>query len=110
MKTKWTVKPFYTPHEDSDPLGVFEIKEVKAEAEKWEDASMDAAPNSEQEQHATDRRDEVTEQAARLIAAAPELLAALRVIAEDGKRDGWIPSYHWGEAQKAIAKAEGRAE
>jgi hypothetical protein len=47
---------------------------------------------------------------ARLIAAAPELLAALRVIAEDGKRDGWIPSYHYGEAQKAIAKAEGRAE
>ena len=44
---------------------------------------------------------------ARLIAAAPELLAALRVIAEDGKRDGWIPSYHWGEAQKAIAKATG---
>jgi hypothetical protein len=110
MKTKWTVKPFYTPHEDSDPLGVFEIKEVKAEAEKWEDVSMDAAPNSEQEQHAIDRRGEVTEQAARLIAAAPDMLAALRVIAEDGKRDGWIPSYHWGEAQKAIAKAEGRAE
>ena len=51
-----------------------------------------------------------SERDARLIAAAPELLAALRVIAEDGKRDGWIPSYHWGEAQKAIAKAEGRAE
>ena len=38
---------------------------------------MDAAPNSEQEQHAIDRKGEVTEQAARLIAAAPELLAAL---------------------------------
>ena len=47
---------------------------------------------------------------ARLIAAAPDLLAALRVIAEDGRRDGWIPSYHWGEAQKAIVKAEGGAE
>ena len=44
---------------------------------------------------------------ARLIAAAPELLAALRVIAEDGKRNGWIPSFHWGEARAAIAKAEG---
>jgi hypothetical protein len=77
MTTKWTVKPFYTPHEDSDPLGVFEIKEVKAKAEKWEDASMDAAPGSDEEQHAIDRRGEVTEQAARLIAAAPELLAAL---------------------------------
>jgi hypothetical protein len=78
MTTKWTVKPFYTPHEDSDPLGVFEVKEVKAEAEKWEDASMDAAPNSEQEQHAIDRKGEVTEQAARLIAAAPDLLEALQ--------------------------------
>ena len=46
---------------------------------------------------------------AHLIASAPELLEALRVIAADGERDGWIPSYHWGEAQKAIAKAEGRA-
>jgi hypothetical protein len=53
---------------------------------------------------------EVSEEQERLEEAAPELLAALRVIAEDGKRDGWIPSYHWGEAQKAIAKAEGRAE
>ena len=84
MTTKWTVKPFYTPHEDSDPLGVFEIKEVKAEAEKWEDASMDAALNSEQEQHAIDRRGEVTEQAARLIAAhlwpwpAPRMAAHTR--------------------------------
>jgi hypothetical protein len=47
---------------------------------------------------------------ARLIAAAPDLLSALQVIAADGKRDGWIPSYHYGEVQKAIAKAEGRAE
>jgi hypothetical protein len=44
---------------------------------------------------------------AHLIAAAPDLLAALRVIAEDGKRNGWIPSFHWGEARAAIAKAEG---
>ena len=114
MKTKWTVKPFYTPHEDSDPLGVFEIKEVKAEAEKWEDASMDAAPNSEQEQHAIDRRGEVTEQAARLIAAAPDLLLRLKEAATifeymDGgakKRD-----VYWSllarEAREAIAKATG---
>jgi len=81
MKTKWTVKPFYTPREDSDPLGVFEIKEVKAEAEKWEDASMDASPGSDEEQHAIDRKGEVTEQAARLIAAAPELLEALNNLA-----------------------------
>ena len=44
---------------------------------------------------------------AHLLAAAPDLLAALRVIAEDGKRNGWIPSFHWGEARAAIAKAEG---
>jgi hypothetical protein len=102
MKTKWTVKPFYTPREDSDPLGVFEIKEVKAEAEKWEDASMDASPGSDEEQHAIDRKGEVTEQAARLIAAAPDMLLALQHIDSNAAESvEWIRRV----ARAAIAKA-----
>ena len=119
MTTKWTVKPFYTPHEDSDPLGVFEIKEVKAEAEKWEDASMDAAPGSDEEQHAIDRKGEVTEQAARLMAAAPELLDAVSDILGqleavglliDGEDCGqWhgAEGLSFAKAREAIAKATG---
>jgi hypothetical protein len=120
MTTKWTVKPFCTPHEDSDPLGVFEIKEVKAEAEKWEDASMDAAPGSDEEQHAIDRRGEVTEQAARLIATAPELLEALMeshgaicavlcAMRRDMPNHSWIPALNKAEERSiaAIAKATG---
>lgn len=76
MKT-WTVKPYYTPHEEFDPLGVFEIQEVKAEAESWDDASLDADPNSDEEQAAIDRRDKVTSETMALITAAPDLLAAL---------------------------------
>jgi hypothetical protein len=102
MTTKWTVKPFCTPHEDSDPLGVFEIKEVKAEAEKWEDASMDAAPGSDEEQHAIDRKGDVTEQAVRLIAAAPDMLLALQHIDSNAAESvEWIRRV----ARAAIAKA-----
>jgi hypothetical protein len=44
---------------------------------------------------------------AALIASAPELLAALQIIAADGKRDGWIPSFHAELARAAIARATG---
>jgi hypothetical protein len=115
MTTKWTVKPFCTPREDSDPLGVFEIKEVKAEAEKWEDASMDAAPGSDEEQHAIDRKGEVTEQAARLIAAAPELLDALKLLFEDwvtlvgdDREDNEDVRCIWQACQDALTKATGK--
>jgi hypothetical protein len=43
----------------------------------------------------------------RLYQASPELLAALQIIAADGKRDGWIPLYHWSKALAAIARATG---
>ena len=48
---------------------------------------------------------------ARLIAAAPELLAALRGIIEIGKRDLSNPKYdgYFEEARTAIAKAEGES-
>lgn len=74
---KWTVKPYYTPREDSDPLGVFLIQEVADEASRLEDESFDAAPNSPEEQVAIDARDKVQEESRTLIAAAPELLSAL---------------------------------
>jgi uncharacterized protein involved in copper resistance len=117
MKTAdtWTVKPFYTPQQDSDPLGVFEIKEIKAQTAKWEDAAMDAAPGSDEEQHAIDRRDEVTEQAARLIAAAPAMLEALHglkkcaaVTAERLDIDSSAAIWAWiSEAQDALMQATG---
>lgn len=48
---------------------------------------------------------------ARLIAAAPELLEALKGIIEIGKRDTTNPKYdgYFAEAKRAIAKAEGKA-
>jgi hypothetical protein len=73
-------------HEDSDPLGTFTIEEVQSEAEKWYDASFDAEPNSDEEQHALDRRDEIQESARRLISAAPDLLEALRYLLGDHQR------------------------
>jgi hypothetical protein len=43
---------------------------------------------------------------ARLIAAAPDLLEALKSLVEDTTR--YIPSRLWDEARAAIAKAEGK--
>ena len=119
MKT-WTVKPYYTPDEDYDPLGVFEIQEVKAEAESWDDASLDADPNSDEEQAALDRRDKVTSEAMALIAATPDLLAALEAIKAriNGVYDcpalvAFGPLHHDTQwdclriAEEAIAKAKG---
>lgn len=76
MKT-WTVKPYYTPREDSDPLGTFVVEEVRDEATRFEDASMDATPNSEEELAAIDAKHKVIWDAQRLIEAAPKLLEAL---------------------------------
>lgn len=43
---------------------------------------------------------------ARLIAASPDLLKALKSLVEDENQE-LIPSYKWQQALKAIAKAEG---
>jgi len=111
-KTRWTVSPYYAPHEGADPLGVFRIKEVEAEAQKWEDTLPDTEPGSEEEQSALDRREAVTESARRLIAAAPDLLAALRNVAEI--MSGADYSHVKADmvraiCRRAISKAEGRA-
>lgn len=90
-------------HEDSDPLGTFTIEEVQAEAEKWYDASFDAEPNSDEEQHALDRRDEIQESARRLIAAAPDLLDALTLLYE--ANDGLLGESEWMDARLKQAKA-----
>lgn len=61
------------------------------------------SPNSEQGQEFVAN--------ARLIAAAPELLEALKGILEIGKRDTTNPKYdgYYETARAAIAKAEGRS-
>jgi hypothetical protein len=46
---------------------------------------------------------------AHVIAAAPELLAALRYMVENAEADGWS-SLMLSDAKAAIAKAEGRGE
>lgn len=43
---------------------------------------------------------------ARLIAAAPELLEALKLLVDDSHPE-FIPSYKWKQARAAIAKAIG---
>ena len=121
-KTRWTVTPYYAPREDADPLGVFRIKEVETEAQKWDDAITDTEPNSQEERDAIDNREGITESARHLIAAAPDLLEALRGLIDQLEAAGiHIPgedSGQWHGAEgisfsraiEAIAKAEGRAE
>lgn len=47
---------------------------------------------------------------ARLIAAAPELLAALKEFMDEaGGLEGWVPDSIYGRAAIAINKAEGRS-
>lgn len=46
----------------------------------------------------------VTEANARLIAAAPELLEALKLLVED-RHPEFIPAHKWEQARAAIAKA-----
>jgi hypothetical protein len=117
-KTRWTVTPYYAPREDADPLGVFRIKEVETEAQKWDDAITDTEPNSQEERDAIDNREGITESARHLIAAAPDLLEALRGLLRETRQS--VPNInvkkHFSlmvqmeEAKSAIAKAEGRAE
>ena len=78
----WTVRPFLAPRDEADPLGVFVIEEIQRDAETHDEAARHAAPESAEEQAALDKRDALTESARRLIAAAPELLAALEAAAE----------------------------
>jgi hypothetical protein len=90
----------HTPGPWRDEMGAFgiQILAYDPEGETIRLADMPA-----------DETDDETQANARLIAAAPELLEALRLIARsDGFKDGtWV-----GElqeiARKAIAKAEGR--
>jgi hypothetical protein len=125
-KTRWTVTPYYAPREDADPLGVFRIKEVETEAQKWDDAITDTEPNSQEERDAIDNREGITESARHLIAAAPEMLAALSRLAVWADHLGpcfchacdYVPGRperhkHTAEcdlARAAIAKAEGSAQ
>lgn len=53
-------------------------------------------------------RDEEAEATARLIAAAPEMLEALRAFADEAERESAFPS-EVAAARAAIAKAEGGA-
>jgi len=46
---------------------------------------------------------------ARLIAAAPDLLEALKILAKQAESHG-AEGVYWDKARAAIAKAEGRAE
>jgi len=107
----WSVQPFYTPQASDDPLGVYRIEEAAKELEVIDDASYDAEPNSEEEQKWIDARSNKQVANRRLIASAPELLAALQSInkwleepidyREQPEQIAWAN----GIAKAAIAKA-----
>jgi hypothetical protein len=113
----WTVTPHYDGCHEDPSHGVFFIEEVQAEFEKWYDASLDAEPNSCEEQYALDRRNEIQDSACRLIAAAPDLLDALHdlmdqlegvgIAIEDQDSGQWhgAEGLSFAKARAAIKKA-----
>jgi hypothetical protein len=75
----WEARPFLTPNEDDDPLGVYMIdKAIDLTDRYWK--SMDLEAGSDEEQAYLDSIHRENAANARLIAAAPELLAALQAI------------------------------
>ena len=121
MKTQhtpgpWTVSQFCTPRASEDPLGAYLIDEIAKELGELDAKSYDAEPNSEEEQDWVDARSNKNEANAALIAAAPDLLAALEACLGP-LQDAYNQAGHSGHAtdasrafiaaRAAIAKAGG---
>jgi hypothetical protein len=82
----WTVTPHYDGYHEDSSHGVFTIEEVEAEATKLYEAVLDAEPDSAEEQDAAQQLEALQDSTARLIAAAPDLLEALRYLLADHQR------------------------
>ena len=77
----WTVTPHDSGFYEDSSHGVFLIEEVETEATKLYEALLDAEPDSTEEQEASQQLEALQDSTARLIAAAPAMLEALRYIA-----------------------------
>lgn len=87
----WAAKPFLTPNQDDDPLGVYELN-IRENLEQRYLDSNDYEAGSDEEQAYLDKLHAENQANARLIAAAPALLAALIELAECSPcRNGCAP-------------------
>ena len=73
---RWTVTPYLTPEHDDDPMGVYKVEPVHERLTAQYFA--DYVPGSTDEEFSLDAIHEENAKVARLIAAAPDLLAACR--------------------------------
>ena len=85
MKAKqWTVEPFLTPEADDDPLGVYKVQPIfdnlTAKFEATNDFDLDTPEGQAEEEKVLNAIHKENAKVAHLIAAAPDLLAALRAI------------------------------
>lgn len=103
---KWKVEPYLTPDRDDDPMMVYQVKAGNLQ-QRYDNCPMDDEYEYDQEKLASIHAE--NEANARLIAAAPDLLAALKTLVAsldwEAKRSG--TTYHgYEEAVSAIAKTE----
>ncbi len=112
----WEATPFLTPHLDDDPLGVYKLNFAPSLTEKF-DATSQYEAGSDEEAEALEKVYAENNANAQLIAAALELLEALKELtkravidAEKYNPAGDSPIWAFiSEASTAIAKAEGNA-
>ena len=104
----WRVKPLSTPDKDHDPVGVYQVEPAFRQLSKlyWE---LDPEPDSKNYDPDFHKKVHGVNKAnARLISAAPDLLAALQAVA-DYWEGGDVPADIDAAMRAALKKAKGTA-
>jgi hypothetical protein len=106
----WTVRPFLTPDKDDDPMMVY-LVEAGDLQQRFD--NLETNEDGEFDFDVVDSLHAENNANARLIAAAPQLLEALRfaymvleTMPDEGKQ--YIPGNALGTIKTAIAQAEGK--